>query len=127
LIHTLARHKQPVVLVAEDEDAVLQTAFDMVADAGYTPLGAPNADHALRILQSRGDIRIVLIDVNMPGTMDGIQLAEVIRRRWPKIKLIVISGRIDLDTLDAPAGTRLVRKPYRFDEIANHLNTLAAA
>ncbi len=119
--------RKPIVLIADDEPMVLQNAFDIIEDAGFTALGAPNGDHALRILESRDDVCILFTDVNMPGRLDGPRLAEVVRDRWPKIQLIITSGRVDVTELKVPAGTRLVQKPYRFDEIADLLRELSAA
>jgi DNA-binding NtrC family response regulator len=118
-------HK-PVVLVAEDEPLVLQNAFDIVEDAGFTALGAQDGDHALRIIESRGgDIRILFTDIIMPGTLNGPTLAALVRNRWPEIQLIITSGRVDLTEVDAPSGTRFIQKPYRFSEIAAHLQALS--
>src|SRR5882762_2582619 len=47
---------------------------------------------ASRILESRNDIRAVFTDVQMPGSMDGLCLARVIRDRWPPVALIVTSA-----------------------------------
>ena len=81
--------RRPVVLAVEDEPLILMLAVDMIRDAGFEPLWASNADEAIRILESRDDIRIVFTDINMPGSMDGIKLAQAVRGRWPPIKIIV--------------------------------------
>ena len=54
---------------------------------------ACDADEAVAILETRSDIVLVLTDVNMPGPMDGLKLAHAVRSRWPRIKIIVVSGR----------------------------------
>jgi CheY-like chemotaxis protein len=66
------RSHRPVVLAVEDEPLILMIAVDMILDAGFEPLWASNADEAISILESRDDIRIVFTDINMPGSMDGI-------------------------------------------------------
>ena len=65
-----------MVLAVEDEPLILMLAVDMIRDAGFEPLWASNAEEAISILESRDDIRIVFTDINMPGSMDGIKLAQ---------------------------------------------------
>ena len=73
--------KGPVVLVVEDEGLLRASAMDMVKEAGFDVLAASDADEAIRVLESRSDIRAVFTDVHMPGSMDGLRLARVIRSR----------------------------------------------
>ena len=58
------------VLVVEDEVLSRLHAVDLVEDAGYTAIEASNADEAIAILEARKDIRIVLTDIDMPGSME---------------------------------------------------------
>jgi two-component system, response regulator PdtaR len=67
-------------------------AVVIIEKAGYKIVEALNADEAIAILEMREDIRMVVTDVEMPGSMNGIKLARVIRDRWPPIELIVTSG-----------------------------------
>ena len=113
------------VLVVEDESLLLLMAGDIVGDAGLEAILVPNADEAIRILESRDDISIVFTDVRMPGSMDGIRLAAAVRNRWPPIKLVVVSGHLTADA-DLPQGARFFRKPYASDEIISALRQLVA-
>jgi ABC transporter substrate binding protein len=61
------------------------SALDMVEDAGFATPVASNADEAIRILESRNDIRAVFTEVQMPGSTDGLKLARVVRSRWPPV------------------------------------------
>jgi DNA-binding NtrC family response regulator len=112
-------------LVVEDEPLLLLMAGDIVGDAGLEAILVPNADEAIRILESRDDISIVFTDVRMPGSMDGIRLAAAVRNRWPPIKLVVVSGHLTADA-DLPQGARFFRKPYASDEIISALRQLVA-
>jgi len=105
------------VLVVEDEALIRADIADSLADAGMTVLEAADADEAIRILESRTDIRIVFTDVNMPGSMDGLRLAAFVRDRWPPVQLIVTSGHVAVRNEDLPAGARFLRKPYGAPEI----------
>ena len=82
-------------------------------EAGFEPLEAGDAGEAIRMLEARPDIRLVFTDAEMPGTMDGIELAHYIRNRWPPVKLIVVSGKKERSSEELPAGARFFDKPYR--------------
>jgi two-component system, response regulator PdtaR len=74
--------------------------------------------------ESRNDIRAVFTDVDMPGSMDGLRLARVVRNRWPPVALIVTSGQIDVPENDLPNGGRFLPKPYEAAQIAATLSHL---
>ena len=114
------------VLVVDDEFLVRMGAVTMIQDAGFEGIEASDADEAIRILESRNDIRIVFTDVNMPGSMDGLKLAHAVRSRWPPIQLIVVSGLKLVSEQELPAGARFFSKPYRYSDIARTLRELSA-
>jgi CheY-like chemotaxis protein len=64
------------VLVVEDEMLLRILAVVMVEDAGYTSVEAVDADEAFAILKSRSVIAMLFTDIQMPGSMDGLQLAH---------------------------------------------------
>ena len=115
---------KPVVLVVEDEFLVRVQAVEMIEEAGFDVVEAGNADDAIRLLETRKDIRIVFTDIEMPGSMDGLRLARAIRDRWPPIELIVTSGRHRIDFDELPARGQFVPKPYSFDVLATTLRKL---
>jgi CheY-like chemotaxis protein len=101
-----------VILVVEDEAVVRLDAIDTLATAGFQVIEAANADEAISILEARDDIRVVVTDIQMPGSMDGLKLAAMISDRWPPIALIVTSGRISVPQRDMPERSRFLPKPY---------------
>jgi CheY-like chemotaxis protein len=116
--------KRPVVLVVEDESLVLFSAVEMVTEAGFEAIPASNADEAIRILERRDDIRAVFTDVQMPGSMDGLRLARVVRNRWPPVALVVTSGQRQIAPADLPSGGRFLGKPYRPSQVEAVLRQL---
>jgi CheY-like chemotaxis protein len=100
-----------VVLVVEDEMLLRMRAVDMVEDAGFTSVEAVDADEAVAILESRSDIALMFSDIQMPGTMDGLMLAHIVHKRWPPIRIILVSGPLKLETFDMPPGSRFFGKP----------------
>jgi len=119
-----APDQRPVVLVVEDESLIRMNAMIMVEEAGFEAIAASDADEAIRILESRNDIRAVFTDVHMPGSMDGIRLAGVVRNRWPPVALIVTSGQTKVPESDLPTGGRFLPKPYAPVQIETTLRQL---
>jgi CheY-like chemotaxis protein len=123
----LSKCKRPVVLIVEDEFLLRIDAIDMVAAAGFEVLEAGNADEAIEILEARPDVTVVFTDIQMPGSMDGLKLAQAIRGRWPPIKIIATSGRPNVGARDLPEGGRFLPKPYSPRQVAGMLHELTAA
>jgi CheY-like chemotaxis protein len=123
----MENQKRLVVLVVEDEPLMLMDALDVVTEVGFQAIGAKNADEAIRILESRADIRVVFTDVNMPGSMDGIKLAHAVRDRWPPIEIIVTSGLTVENVQELlPERGIFFPKPYTPAQVASALKRLAA-
>jgi two-component system, response regulator PdtaR len=80
----LASDPAPVVLVAEDEELVRLYAAHLLADAGYKVVEVANAEAALSAMADRPDIRVLFTDIQMPGKLDGIQLARKVHEQWPQ-------------------------------------------
>ncbi|MEO8882073.1 MAG: response regulator [Devosia sp.] len=108
---------RPVVLIVEDEYLLRINAVEMIAEAGFDSIEAGNADEAIAILEARPDIHIVVTDIQMPGSMDGLKLAHFIRGRWPPVKIITTSGKLSLTAGDLPEGARFLPKPYTSQQI----------
>jgi len=118
---------KPVVLVVEDETLIRMDIVDQIAAAGFEVLQAGNADEAIEILESNLNVTIVFTDVDMPGSMDGIKLAQAVRGRWPPIKIIVTSGQFKVRDEDLPAGGVFFGKPYNPTDVVRTLWQLAQA
>ena len=115
---------RPLVLIVEDEALVRWNAVAIVEDAGFDVVDAVNAAEAIEILENRTDIRIVFTDIQMPGGMDGLRLAHLVRNRWPPIKIIATSGRFRLRDDEIPEGGRFLPKPYAVCDLTGTLREL---
>lgn len=115
-----------IVLVVEDEPLLRMAAVALVEDAGLEPIEVSNADDAIVILERRHDIKIVFTDIDMPGSMDGLKLAEAVRGRWPPIEIIVTSGHRIVTADDLPPRCIFFAKPYKEAEVMATLQRLAA-
>lgn len=99
----------------------------MAEREGFVVFEAANADDAIAILEAHPEIRLVFTDIEMPGSMDGLKLAQYVSDRWPPIKLIVASGKVPRDKAQLPEGGLFFSKPYRHAEITTAMRTLLAA
>jgi CheY-like chemotaxis protein len=103
------------VLLVEDEPTLRQVLTAMLESAGYAVTAAPDVEHALRVVEQgarRPDV--LLTDVVMPRA-SGAQLAEELRRRIPRLKVLFMSGyadpRVDAEALSR-TGASFLRKPF---------------
>lgn len=86
---------RPSVLVVDDEQRLRDVLVRGVRQMGYACDGSPTGEEALR--QMRDSPRgVVVVDLNLPG-MDGMSLFEKLRRGWPAVQVIVLTGFGDLD------------------------------
>jgi CheY-like chemotaxis protein len=115
-----------VVLVVEDDALLRMYAVEMIEDAGFAVVEAADADEAIRLLESRNDIRIVFTDIDMPGSMNGIKLAHAVADRWPPIRIVTTSGHFRVRDSDLPTGGRFIPKPYRQHQIIGTLTEMVA-
>ncbi|MDE2330600.1 MAG: response regulator [Bradyrhizobium sp.] len=116
--------RRPVVLIVEDEMLLRIDAAEMIKAAGFEVVEAANADEAIEVLEARRDITVVFTDIQMPGSMDGLKLARAVRGRWPPIKIIATSGRLNVREMDLPEGGRFLAKPYSHANVARMLREL---
>jgi CheY-like chemotaxis protein len=123
----LPEQKRPVVLIVEDDFLLRMDAAEMIKAAGFEVIEAGNADEAIQVLEARPDITVVFTDIQMPGSMDGLKLAQAVRGRWPPIKIIATSGRLNVGEIDLPEGGRFLPKPYSHAQVTGVLRELTAA
>jgi CheY-like chemotaxis protein len=107
--------QQPViVLLVEDEALVRMMAADVLREeGGFKVVEAADADEALTVLDATADVRALVTDVEMPGSLDGFTLARVVKQAWPQIGIVVTSGRMAPGPKDLPSGALFMPKPYR--------------
>src|SRR5277367_5526302 len=80
----MSKVEQPLVLVVEDEELLRLHAANLLEDHGYRVIEAANAAAALKVLETRNDVRLLFTDIQMPGRIDGMDLARQVHARWPQ-------------------------------------------
>lgn len=103
-----AVRRRKVVLVVDDEPLVRMNAVDMFDDMGFEVLEADGGRAALAILDERPDVSLLFTDCRMPG-MTGPELAEEAARRRPALRIVLVSGYVNVK----PEGWPLLAKPYQ--------------
>jgi CheY-like chemotaxis protein len=116
--------KAKTVLVVEDDRAMRQLAVRHLTALGYGVVEAANAAVAIATLETEPAIDLLFTDVIMPGEMDGLALAGMLVRRWPKVKIVVTSevAATKIGNDDVGTGVSLLPKPYRMDDLARTLH-----
>lgn len=115
-----------VVLLLEEETMEREAFSDYLEHAGYEVVGACDCDEALSVLEERSDVRALVTDAHVPGCMDGFELAEMARTRWPHLAVVLMSGRSDNCGL-APNGAEFISKPYLMGRLAPTLQRMMQA
>ena len=109
------------VLVVEDNDDVGQFSTELLEDLGYIVRRVANANAALKILsENEFAVDLVFSDVIMPG-MNGVELAGVIRERYPGLPVVLTSGYSDVLAENADRGFELIQKPYSVEALSRIL------
>ena len=114
---------QALIIVADDDVLERMGASYMFSDAGYQVLEAGNADVALRFFETNADIRLLFTDVSMPGTINGAELARQVAERWPRVGIMMTSGRPF--PRDLPQSVRFHAKPYAPKEVLRDAGEMA--
>jgi len=117
-----SRHE--TILIVEDEDDVRSFTRDTLLELGYEVREAANGPAALRVLEDHPGLRLLFTDIGLPGGLNGRQLADEARRRWPDMRILLTTGY----TRDAmvrqgrlEAGVELLVKPFTEADLARKI------
>lgn len=112
------------VLVVEDEPLLRLDVVDFLRDSGLRVHEAANADHAIGLMEEGLTVHLLFTDIDMPGSLDGLQLAQVVAKRWPPTRIIVTSGFRKVEITDIPDGSVFFSKPYRHQDVIASMREL---
>jgi two-component system, response regulator PdtaR len=116
--------KSKAILVVEDETLIRLWAADLLEENGFSVIEAKDADAALKVLECRPDVNLLFTDVQMPGSLNGMELAREVHARWPRILLVITSGRERPMRSEIPDDGRFVAKPYSAEELLGQVKDL---
>ena len=112
---------QASILVVEDDALVRQYLVAQLSALGYQVRVARAGAQALEVLQHLSHLDLLLTDMSMPGTLDGLAVARAARQRFPGLPVLVSSGYSDKlppAGTTTPEGYGVLPKPYARAELA---------
>lgn len=115
------------VLVVEADPFLRLAAMGLMEDAGLSGYAAAHSAKALKVLTSNNDIGIMFTNIEMPGSLNGLELSKIVRRRWPHIAIIVASGASNVAANSLPTGTTFIAKPYQPETVIAFLKEAASS
>ncbi len=111
------------ILVAEDSDDVRALARDYLESLGYRVLVARDGDEALRVVEAGTAFDLLFSDIVMPGSLNGLRLAEEARRLRPGLPVLLTTGYNEELVAEGPQAPTMdvLGKPYRKAELADRI------
>ena len=114
----------PLALLVDDDELLRLYGADLLEQHGFAVIQAENADEAREVLEKRNDVRLLFTDIQMPGALDGMDLARQVHARWPHVLLVIASGQTAPTRAEIPDDGRFVAKPYRASELLGQVDNL---
>ncbi len=102
------------ILIVDDEQPLLELTCEILNDQGYRTVCASNAEQAIELLKTQS-FDLLLTDIIMPG-MNGYQLASLVKKQYPEIKIKLASGFSDdrhAEMIDDELYLNIIQKPYQ--------------
>ncbi|QBX38097.1 PAS domain S-box protein [Brevundimonas sp. S30B] len=132
-VHPAPAHagRGETVLVVDDEETVRMLVAEVLGEAGYQVIEAPDGAAGLDILRSRRRIDLLISDVGLPGGLNGRQVADAAREARPDLKVLFITGYAEEaaavgDGRLAP-GMAVMTKPFAMTELTQRVHDLVGA
>ena len=110
------------ILVVDDEAILRLVISEALREAGYSAIEASTADEALEMLGGGLSADAVVSDIEMPGSVNGLELAWTVHAHWPSVVVILTSGRQLPRPSELPRGIFFMAKPFAEDRL---LDTIA--
>jgi DNA-binding NtrC family response regulator len=111
------------ILLVEDELLIRLVIAEELREAGHYVIEACDADEAMAILKAT-EPDLIISDVRMPGTMDGMGLLRLVKRWFPTLPVIITSGHLNPAHAVEQGASLFVSKPYTFDSVLDAANRL---
>lgn len=109
--------EQCVVLVVEDEWLIRLAVSEGLRETGWRVVEAADGVEAIDYIQSGAPLDLILSDVRMPGSVDGLALLTFAKRTLPDVPVILSSGHLEPAQAIAAGATDFLGKPYRIMEL----------
>jgi CheY-like chemotaxis protein len=120
-------HSGETVLVVDDEPTVRMLVVEVLQEAGYEVIEAPDGPKGLKVLESKRRIDLLITDVGLPGGMNGRQLADAARVHRPDLKVLFITGYAENAAVGnghLDQGMSVLTKPFTIDALTRRFKEL---
>jgi DNA-binding NtrC family response regulator len=116
---------RPYALVVDDDGLLRMDVAEILAQAGFRTMEAESGDAAIVVLEQHHlDIVLLFSDVEMPGSRNGFALAREASVRWPKVAIVIASGRLRPAEGEMPKGACFIGKPFSAETVHGHLKEI---
>lgn len=106
--------RRNMALVVEDDEEQRFLSAALFEESDFSVVECASAEAAVAVIHEKHDeVGLIFADVELPGTMDGVDLAKIARAELPDVPVIVTSGAGGQRVAELPAGTEFVPKPWR--------------
>jgi CheY-like chemotaxis protein len=123
--------KREIVLVVDDDPMVRKAVVAQITSLGYSVVEASSPAEALDVVARNDRLDLMFSDIVMPGAIDGLELARLIRERRPDLKVLLTSGYPDLKAArsseDSYVQWDILKKPYRRPDLKQALENALGA
>lgn len=114
------RATMSLVLVVEDEPMIRDFVCEILTEEGLKTKAVENADEAIDYLNTHGhEVALLLTDVRMPGSMDGIGLANLVGEKWVHIPVVIMSGHGTPGSDQIKPDVLFIAKPWTITQLLN--------
>ena len=119
-------HTNETVLVVEDEFVVRELIVEVLKELGYSTLEADEGPAALKILDSKQRIDLVISDIGLPG-LNGRQIIDAARETRPLLKVLFMTGYAENAAIAAgflEPGMAMITKPFAMEALATRIREM---
>jgi PAS domain S-box-containing protein len=116
-----------VILLIDDEPTIRMLIAEVLTDAGYSVIEAPDGPAGLRVLQSGAKIDLLITDVGLPAGMNGRQVADAARVERPELKVLFITGYAENAVVSGgrlEKGMSVMSKPFQMELLAGRIEEI---
>jgi DNA-binding response OmpR family regulator len=115
-VFTMAPQK---ILLVEDEDLIRLLLTEALTDEGFLIISAATGEEAVVLISNGEDFDVLFTDIQLPGTVDGLDIARFAREKYPSVPVVFTTGQPDrMSGWHIGANDIFIPKPYRPAEIS---------
>lgn len=122
-----ASERYPIVLVVDDDVLLRLGTAEYLRDNGFTAIEAATADEARSVLETGVAVDLIFTDINMPGGLDGVALAQWVANNFSDVPVVLTSGvqsALNIAEAACPQAKGFLPKPYDYEALVRRFRVL---